>query len=394
MTEAAVIQTAESAGIADTIYTWGLSVISFFQSFRNPALDAVMRFFTELGGIIPYVLLLSVIFWCVDEKRGFKLAMTVFISNGVNTALKNFLRVPRPYTQDSSVLRFEEKGFSTPSGHAQNSAAFWPTLLFSEKKDKPRKKEAFAVRLLVSILLPLIIGLSRIYFGVHYPSDVIFGWALGALISVMALFVVPALASKLKTSGIAVAFRDSYEQYRTATGKTPRMYKFILPAIASLVLVIISGGDSSMGGMLLGFSAGYILLTGDPAPADSSEDKEKNRRFSAANGSVILKVVRTILGLLLLAGLYYVLKKISPAKQIRGITCSALSDTDSAGSSQAGAHRNCFCCSGWRSSKTAVLKIIFHCHAGPEQKQRSKHFKTDNKFLHNILCKSQKRFTG
>ena len=111
------------------MYAWGLEVIRAFQAAGNPVIEFIARFFTLMGETAFYAIIF-LIFWCVDEKKGFRLGLFVLISNGINSALKVNLRVPRPYESDPSVGIIHVKGYSTPSGHAQNSSVFWPLLMF------------------------------------------------------------------------------------------------------------------------------------------------------------------------------------------------------------------------------------------------------------------------
>lgn len=281
------------------MYDWGISVIRLFQTARNPALTAIAKFFTTLGSPALYIALLPIILWCVDEKRGFRVGLTVFLSNGINVALKQNLRVERPFTHDPSVKLVEpEDVFSTPSGHAQNSAAFWPALL-GTGRGRP------AIRVALMVALPLCIGLSRIYLGVHYPTDVFFGWALGAAIAAISLFAVPRIARAFgeNRSDALVALRESLKAYRESTGRSFRSFKLAIAAVAALLLNATSAGDSSMGGLVFGFAAGYVFLTDGTSP-----------RFSAASGTRAKKTLRFALGIAVLAVLYFGLKTVLPAE--------------------------------------------------------------------------------
>jgi membrane-associated phospholipid phosphatase len=262
MTEAA----ADTAGQNfSQMYQWGLEIIRFCQAAGNPALTAVARFFTLLGDPLTYLIILPFLFWCVDEKRGFRIGVTVFISNGINTAIKEALRVPRPFVLDPSVKLADAVGFSTPSGHSQNSAVFWPLIAGTAPQKAERSALRSFFRFAPAILLPAGIGLSRIYLGVHFPTDVFFGWTLGAFIAVAAL-----------------AFPRS-----RLLGKV----------------------RASMAGAFFGFTAGYILLT------DKSPGIGEKERFSAADGSPAQKAVRLALGLGVLAVLYAGLKKLFPGEE-------------------------------------------------------------------------------
>ena len=284
------------------ILAWGLEVIRAFQAWGNPAITDIAKLITKIGGPLPYLAIVAAIFWCVDEKRGFKLGVAVFLSNGINVSIKNTLQVPRPFTVDPAVqLTPIHDPWSTPSGHSQNTAAFWPTLLLGWKKGA----RAYAPRLALAIAIPLLVGLSRVYLGVHYPTDVAFGWALGALVSFSLVFLAPLLKSRYESSGGAVAkLRDYFARARAESGRSLKSPKLALAAAAALILNATSHGDSSMGGALFGFAAGYIVLT--------DRDEGGAPRFSAASGSIAQKAIRFALGLAGFFLLYIALKRFLP----------------------------------------------------------------------------------
>jgi len=267
------------------ILDWGLAVIRAFQAAGNPAITLLARFFTLLGDPVAYILILPVLLWCLDEKRGFRVGLALFLSNGINVALKETLQVPRPFVRDPSVQLAHATGFSTPSGHSQNSAVLWPLLASTH---------GAAVRVAISLGLPFCIGLSRIYLGVHYPTDVLLGWIVGALISVIALVLPEAPFVRRAAEALSSA--------AVSAGRSLRTWKLAAAALAALALNAASGSDTSMGGLVFGFAAGYIFLT------------EREDRFSAAAGTPAQKALRIAVGLAGLAIIYFGLKSLFPGE--------------------------------------------------------------------------------
>jgi len=267
------------------ILDWGLAVIRAFQAAGNPALTLLARFFTLLGDPVAYAIILPVLFWCIDEKRGFRVGLTLFLSNGINVAIKETLQVPRPFVRDPSVQLTHATGFSTPSGHSQNSAVLWPLLASTH---------GAAVRVAISLGLPFCIGLSRIYLGVHYPTDVLLGWIVGALVSVTALVLTDAPFIRRAFAALSSA--------AASAGRSLRTWKLAAAALAALALNAASGSDTSMGGLVFGFAAGYTFLT------------EREDRFSAAAGTPAQKALRVAVGLALLAVIYFGLKTLFPGE--------------------------------------------------------------------------------
>lgn len=121
-----------------------------------------------------YFLILPVLYWCVDARLGLRVGMILLLSNGLNAALKLAFHAPRPYWIDARVNAYAaETSFGLPSGHAQHAASVWGLLAASARGKGVRA---------ALIALIVLIGLSRIYLGVHFTSDVLVGWLLGGLL--------------------------------------------------------------------------------------------------------------------------------------------------------------------------------------------------------------------
>lgn len=266
----------------NSVYEWGMDLIIAIQSIQNTFLNFLMEFISFFGDPIFYVLFLIILFWCVDEKKGFRVSMIVLFSASINTSIKNVLQVPRPYVANPSVGIGDTHGFSTPSGHSQGSAAFYPyvaTLL--QKKDEKRALELTG-KILFALGIPLLIGFSRVYLGVHYPSDVLLGWTIGFLISAGSILFFPLIQKYI------APLRASF--------------KLLLLAIVALLLNFIGPNDTSMAGAFLGIGAGYILLT------------EKGG-FDAKTGPFWQKLLRVTTGAIILALLMYALKLVLPGEE-------------------------------------------------------------------------------
>jgi hypothetical protein len=120
------------------------------------------------------------------------------------------------------------------------------------------------------------------------------GWAIGACISFLAIFILPKAAN--------AKFIASLNAYAEASGRSLKKFKIALAAFAAFALNAVTPGDTSMGGMLFGFATGYVLLT----------DKADAQRFSAAAGSLQKKALRLITGFAGVALSLYSIKLISP----------------------------------------------------------------------------------
>jgi membrane-associated phospholipid phosphatase len=159
----------------DQVLSWGLGVVRGVQSLASPALTAVMKGFSLAGAEYCYLAILPLIYWCVDKRRGLRIGFLVFFSTVVNLRLKLAFAQPRPYDLDPALGMARESSFGLPSGHAQTSTVLWGSAA-------PLFRVPWG--LILAIVLPLLVGISRIYLGVHFPSDVLAGWAIGAILLV------------------------------------------------------------------------------------------------------------------------------------------------------------------------------------------------------------------
>ena len=161
----------------EEILNWGIQVIKAIQTVTCAPLTWIAIFIHHVFNTGIYVAIIGIMFWGIDTKKGFKLGTALFFSTSLNVAIKNFFQVPRPYTIDPSVATgASETSFAFPSGHSQGAATFWLLLAGLQKNWKKWAK------ILVGLCLPLLVGLSRMYLGVHYPTDVIVYTTLCCLI--------------------------------------------------------------------------------------------------------------------------------------------------------------------------------------------------------------------
>ena len=146
--------------------------------------NIVMLMFTHLGsvyGVIP----ITAVFLLLPKRKQLALPISasVILSWLTNTAVKNIVRRPRP-----TLMLLEEHSFSFPSGHAMNNAAlyFAITICILPFCKKPWQTAAA----FIPSVLPFIIGITRVYFNVHYISDVVAGWSLGLIIALVCCSII------------------------------------------------------------------------------------------------------------------------------------------------------------------------------------------------------------
>ena len=150
----------------------GYNIISKFliSDFVTP----IAKFITNFGGAIFLVILTIVLFILIkDKKIGISIFSNLAIITILNQLLKRILQRPRP----TEFRIIEETGYSFPSGHSMISMAFYGYLIYLIYKYVKNKYIKWAAIVLLSILI-CCIGISRIYLGVHYTSDVLGGFLI------------------------------------------------------------------------------------------------------------------------------------------------------------------------------------------------------------------------
>jgi membrane-associated phospholipid phosphatase len=263
----------------ESLLQWGLDCIRSIQSHANPSLTMTMKVFTHLGSTVAYIIILPFVFWCVDEKKGLRLGTVVLVSVWLNLFLKFLLDQPRPFfaNYDPSLGMMSETLGGLPSGHAQNSLVLW-TIIASWVN----KKWFWGI----AACFCLLVGVSRIYLGVHFPTDVLGGWIIGGIV-------------------LGIYFLSGKQIETLLAAHSPRAG---LIACASLAFIMILYRPSAVlimpGAMILGLGTGYYLCKykiGFSASALSG-------RTDIAKHLVLL--IRCLLGITILALWYLISKKI------------------------------------------------------------------------------------
>jgi membrane-associated phospholipid phosphatase len=157
----------------DSILHWGIQPILWLQHF-SPALDLPFIGLTQLGSEEFFMLAVAVVFWCLNRRHGARLAMLLLFSVWLNSVAKELLNQPRPFSYDPAVrMIFPADGGGMPSGHTQNTVVLWGYLAWAF-----RRRWLTVLAALFIVLVPL----SRLYLGVHFPTDLLGGYLLGGVL--------------------------------------------------------------------------------------------------------------------------------------------------------------------------------------------------------------------
>ena len=158
---------------------WEFSILYEIQKLHNPIMDSIMVFVTQLGdeGILWSAIGVLCLFVSKYRKMGWNVLLAMLCTFIVgNLFLKNVIARPRPCAIDTSIALLipYPSEFSFPSGHSMNGMTAAVSLFLYQ-----RKAGIFA------ILLAVLIGFSRMYHFVHFPTDVLAGFLVGMTMAIV-----------------------------------------------------------------------------------------------------------------------------------------------------------------------------------------------------------------
>ncbi len=163
------------------ILAFDSAIISYIQGLETPTLTAIMKFFTFVGsGNAIFVIAVVVMFFLYvllhHRSELVFFAIVIAFASLLNQMLKDFFHRARP---DFHRL-VEIGGYSFPSGHAMAAMAVYGALAFILWRHIPTRIGR-SILIILSAIMIFMIGISRVYLGVHYPSDIIGGYFASAL---------------------------------------------------------------------------------------------------------------------------------------------------------------------------------------------------------------------
>lgn len=167
-------------------------VFNLIKNVRTDTLTTILNIITQFGDalILITISLLSLIVF-KNKKIGVMISLNLATIAGLNKVLKHIIQRQRPI-EDKLI---EESGYSFPSGHSMASMAFYGLIIYLIFKKIKNKKLRNILITLLSILI-ITIGVSRIYLGVHYASDVIAGFVLSIAYLTVFTAIIPKLLEK------------------------------------------------------------------------------------------------------------------------------------------------------------------------------------------------------
>lgn len=248
-------------------FPWEISLIMFIQNYLNEIWVLFFSFISEFGDRLFLVLIIGLLYWGYNKEFGKYVATNALASVLMNAIIKNIFDRRRPYFDNKEIEALKKveadadindlagQGYSFPSGHATNTASIFGSLYLYTKNN---------IILIISIIISLLVGISRFALGVHYPTDVICGWILGLII----IYIVSFLRKRMSENKLYI----------------------LLILISSIGCLYCDSNDYYSGlGLMIGCFGGFIF-------------EEKYIKFE--NTNVLYKVIiRVLLGAALFLGI-------------------------------------------------------------------------------------------
>ncbi|MFW5797987.1 MAG: phosphatase PAP2 family protein [Spirochaetota bacterium] len=265
----------------------GIQIVEWFQSWGTVVAYALAPLH-YLGSEFGYLIVLPLIYWCVDKKAGKRLLILVLGTALINGCFKLWLARPRPFelAPDRIDPFHAEESYGIPSGHTMFATVFGAWVAATIRRRWVS---------IVSVLAILAMGISRMVHGVHFPQDVLAGWLLGAVVVILFFRIEPAVTgilARLSTGGqlfvvaafVAVAFAvamasgDDFEAQKSILSVTgslaggligliteERMFGF--QSTGRIAIRALRGllGLFLVGSVYAAVSAGYYAVAGESA---------------------------------------------------------------------------------------------------------------------------------
>lgn len=244
-------------------------LLEWMTSFEGRVLTTFFKLVSSLANETLYLVIISFLYWCVSKRKAFHMIVMLCFSGYIGIMVKEFMKIPRPYTYDGIEALYEKSaaGYSFPSTHVQLSTTFWGSFMILCKK---------RIVWIIGIIFIILVAISRLYLRVHWLSDII-----GAvLFSVIVVYLYTKVTMGLSDRKFILLQR-------------------IILAVSLIMYVMTSQVDNlKLLGVLTGSTIGIMLENHFINMNESNDFK--------------MQVVKTVLGLSIMLIMQFILKKVIP----------------------------------------------------------------------------------
>ena len=243
--------------------------LEWMISLEGSVLTAFFKLVSIIANETLYLIVISISYWCVSKRKAFHMIVMLCFSGYIGIVIKEFMKIPRPYTYDGIQSLYEKSAasYSFPSTHVQLATTFWGSFMILCKK---------RIVWIIGIVFIILVAISRLYLRVHWLSDII-----GAvLFSVIVVYLYTKVTMGLSDRKFILLQR-------------------IILAVSLIMYVMTSQVDNlKLLGVLTGSTIGIMLENHFINMNESNDFK--------------MQVVKTVLGLSILLVVQLLLKKVIP----------------------------------------------------------------------------------
>ncbi|GAB6610715.1 MULTISPECIES: phosphatase PAP2 family protein [Bacillus] len=243
--------------------------LEWMTSMEGSMLTILFKFISSIANETLYLVIISILYWCVSKRKAFHMIVMLCFSGYIGIVVKEFMKIPRPYTYDGVQALYEKSaaGYSFPSTHVQLGATFWSSFMSLYKK---------RIIWIIGIIFIILIATSRLYLRVHWLSDIV-----GAvLISIIVVYL----------------------YMKVTVGLSDRKFILLQRIVLAVSLIMYFMTDNidnfKLLGVLTGSTIGIML-------ENQFIKMNENNNFK-------IQVVKTVVGLSFMFMIQLILKKVIP----------------------------------------------------------------------------------
>ncbi|EMI9086272.1 MULTISPECIES: phosphatase PAP2 family protein [Bacillus] len=243
--------------------------LEWMTSLEGSVLTTFFKLVSSIANETLYLIIISILYWCVSKRKAFHMIVMLCFSGYMGLVVKEFMKIPRPYTYDGIQALYEKSaaGYSFPSTHVQLATTFWGSFMILCKK---------RIIWIIGIIFIILVTTSRLYLRVHWLSDII-----GAvLISVIVVYLYTKVTVKLSDRKFILLQR--------------------IVLVFSLIMYFMTDqiDNFKLLGVLTGSTIGIML--------------ENHFIKINENNNLKMQVIKTVLGLSVMLIMQFILKKVIP----------------------------------------------------------------------------------